>query len=45
MLTGAIYTVKGLKAVKQAIDHPEDEEVDYLNPEIIDSDEQVSTEH
>lgn len=45
MLTGAIYTVKGLKAIKGAIDHPEDEEDDFLNPEIIESDDQVSAEH
>lgn len=45
MLTGAIYTVKGLKAIKDAIDHPEDEEDDFLNPEIIESDDQVSAEH
>lgn len=37
--TGAIYTAKGAMAMKQALEHPEDEEDDYLNPEIIDSDD------
>lgn len=45
MITGVIYTYKGVNAIKHALDHPEDEEADFLNPEIIESDEQVSTEH
>ncbi len=34
LLTAVIYTVKGFLAAKRAIDHPEDEDVDFLNPEI-----------
>ena len=45
MITGVIYTCKGIKAIRHALDHPEDEEADFLNPEIIESDEQVSPEH
>ena len=36
MLTAVIYSVKGGMAIKQAIAHPEDEDVDFLNPEIED---------
>ena len=36
MLTAVIYSVKGGIAIKQAIAHPEDEDVDFLNPEIED---------
>ena len=39
VLTGLIYTVKGLSAIKGAMDHPEEEEDDFLNPEIIETDE------
>lgn len=42
MLTGAIYTVKGIVAIKRASEHPEEEEEDFLNPEIIDDDDQPS---
>lgn len=34
LLTAVIYTVKGFLAAKRAIDHPEDEDVDFLNPDI-----------
>lgn len=34
LLTAVIYTVKGFLAAKNAIDHPEDEDVDFLNPDI-----------
>ncbi len=34
LLTAVIYTVKGFIAAKHAIDHPEDEDVDFLNPDI-----------
>ena len=34
LLTAVIYTVKGFIAAKRAIDHPEDEDVDFLNPDI-----------
>ena len=36
MLTAVIYSVKGAMAIKQAIAHPEDEDTDFLNPEIED---------
>ena len=36
MLTGVIYTIKGAQAIKKALDHPEDEDNDFLNPEIED---------
>ena len=36
MLTAVIYSVKGGVAIKQAIAHPEDEDTDFLNPEIED---------
>lgn len=42
MLTGAIYTVKGIVAIKRASEHPEEEEEDFLNPEIIDDDDRPS---
>ena len=37
LITAVIYTGKGAAAVRRAMDHPEDEE-DFLNPEIVDSD-------
>ena len=36
MLTAVIYSIKGGAAIKQAIAHPEDEDTDFLNPEIED---------
>ena len=36
MLTAVIYSIKGGVAIKQAIAHPEDEDIDFLNPEIED---------
>lgn len=36
MLTAVIYSIKGGLAIKQAIAHPEDEDIDFLNPEIED---------
>ena len=36
MLTAVIYTIKGAAAVRQAQKHPENEEEDFLNPEIED---------
>ena len=39
LVTAVIYTVKGYHAAKHAIEHPEDEDVDFLNPEIEDGDE------
>lgn len=38
LLTAAVYTYKGLSAIKQANAHPEDEDEDFLNPEIDDTD-------
>lgn len=34
VLTALIYTYKGLAAIKQAVTHPEEEDLDFLNPEI-----------
>lgn len=36
LLTALIYTVKGAQAIRQAQLHPEDEDEDFLNPEIED---------
>ena len=36
MLTAIIYTIKGAMAIRQAQRHPEDEDIDFLNPEIED---------
>ena len=36
MLTAVIYSIKGGAAIKQAVAHPEDEDIDFLNPEIED---------
>ena len=34
-----VYTYKGLTAIANAIAHPEEEDDDFLNPEIEDGDE------
>lgn len=34
-ITALVYTVNGYKAMRQAMDHPEDEDQDFLHPEII----------
>ena len=39
MITAIVYTANGAMAIKHAIQHPEDEDVDFLNPEIDDSDD------
>lgn len=39
LATGGVYTVKGMVAIRAAIAHPEDEDDDFLNPEIDDSDD------
>ena len=31
MLTAVIYSIKGGVAIKQALAHPEDEDIDFLN--------------
>ena len=36
MLSAVIYSIKGGVAIKQALAHPEDEDIDFLNPEIED---------
>ena len=36
MITGVVYTIKGASAIRRALEHPEDEDVDFLNPEIDD---------
>lgn len=37
--TGVVYTAKGLSAIRNAIAHPEEEDDDFLNPEIEDGDD------
>lgn len=44
MITGIVYTVKGALAIKRARSHPEEEDVDFLNPEIDESDEPSSVD-
>lgn len=39
LLTAVIYTYKGYQVGKHAIEHPEDEDEDFLNPEIVEGDE------
>lgn len=36
MLTAVVYSVKGALAIRRAEEHPDEEEEDFLNPEIID---------
>lgn len=36
LITGVVYTVKGALAIRRAIAHPEEEDPDFLNPEIED---------
>lgn len=43
LLTGVVYTTKGIAAIRSAIAHPEDEDEDFLNPEI-DEDEESAEE-
>ena len=38
LLTGISYTLKGAQEIVNAIRHPEDEDLDFLNPEIDDDD-------
>ncbi len=35
LATAVIYTVKGALAIKRAVEHPEEEDEDFLNPEVI----------
>lgn len=37
LLTAVIYTLKGQRAIRDAVLHPEDEEEDFLNPDIVES--------
>ncbi|AEB07067.1 CDP-alcohol phosphatidyltransferase [Coriobacterium glomerans PW2] len=39
ILTALVYTAKGVLLVKRSQEHPEDEEEDFLNPEIVESDD------
>lgn len=36
LLTGVVYTIKGAMAIARAIKHPEEEDIDFLNPDIED---------
>lgn len=44
LLTGLVYTVKGLQAIRNAIAHPEDEDEDFLNPDIDEGEESSAAE-
>ena len=44
LLTGLVYTVKGLQAIRNAIAHPEDEDEDFLNPDIDECEEASAAE-
>ncbi|WP_276675735.1 CDP-alcohol phosphatidyltransferase family protein [Collinsella stercoris] len=44
LLTGLVYTVKGLQAIRNAIAHPEDEDADFLNPDIDEGEEASAAE-
>ena len=44
LMTAAVYTYKGLTAIANAIAHPEEEDDDFLNPEIEDGDESLEGE-
>lgn len=44
LLTGLVYTVKGLQAIRNAIAHPEDEDEDFLNPYIDEGEEASAAE-
>lgn len=39
LITAILYTIKGAFAIRHALQHPEEEDIDFLNPEIDDSDE------
>lgn len=39
LITAVLYTIKGAFAIRHALQHPEEEDIDFLNPEIDDSDE------
>ena len=38
LITGVVYTVRGAFAIERSIRHPEEEQIDFLNPEILDED-------
>ena len=42
LLTGVIYSVQGAREIAQAVRHPEEEDPDFLNPEIEDDDGDAS---
>lgn len=44
LLTGLVYTVKGLQAIRNAFAHPEDEDEDFLNPDIDEGEEASAAE-
>ena len=37
LITAVVYTAKGALAIKHALEHPADEDEDFLNPEIVES--------
>lgn len=43
LLTGIIYTLKGFAVIRNAQLHPEDEDEDFLNPEIDDDEEAAAS--
>ena len=44
LITAVLYTIKGAFAIRHALQHPEEEDIDFLNPEIDDSDEPYGAE-
>ena len=36
LITAVVYTLKGALAIRAAVAHPEEEDTDFLNPEIVD---------
>ena len=42
LITAVIYSLKGILAIRHARQHPEDEDLDFLNPEIIEGDADAS---
>ena len=43
VVTAVVYTAKGALAIRRAFEHPEEEEEDFLNPEIVDEPDSVSS--
>lgn len=44
LITGVVYTCAGSLAIKRAVAHPEEEDEDFINPDIIDADPATRSE-